>query len=132
MDSNDAKIIFARARPGRPDRRRMSVARSFRCGSLRAGTEVGEIGAGVQQSANATHVTHHLGVLDALRYVAYLPPVTEFRLFDNGEVLQALSLAENHEACHGAPLSAGASRRPSQNSVIACDGAEGGYDPFGG
>ena len=132
MGSNDAKIIFARARPGRPDRRRMSVARSFRCGSLRAGTEVGEIGAGVQQSANATHVTHHLGVLDALRYVAYLPPVTEFRLFDNGEVLQALSLAEDHEACHGATLFADASRRPSQNSVIARDGAGGRYDPFGG
>ncbi len=67
----------------------MSVARSFRCGSLRVGTELVEIGAGVQQSANATNVMHHLGVRDTLRDVAYLPPVTEFRLFDNGEVLQA-------------------------------------------
>ena len=110
----------------------MSVARSFRCGSLRAGTELGEIGAGVQQSANATYAMHHLGVLDTLRDVAYLPPVTEFRLFDNGEVLQVLSLAEDHEACHGATLSADASRRPSKNSVITRDGAEGRYDPFGG
>ncbi|MEC8165063.1 MAG: hypothetical protein VX079_10910, partial [Pseudomonadota bacterium] len=117
--------------PGRPDRRRMSIARSFRCGSLRAGTELGEISAGVPQSAYATHVMHHLGVLNALRDVAYLPPVTEFRLFDNGEELQALSLAEDHEACHGATLFADASRRPSQNSVVARDGAEGKYR-FGG
>jgi len=65
--------------------------------------ELGEIGAGIQQSANATHVMRHLGILEALRDVAFLPPVTEFRLFDSGEVLQALSLAENHEARHGAP-----------------------------
>ena len=82
----------------------MSVARSFRCGSLRAGTELGEIGAGVQQSANATYVMHHLGVLDTLRDVAYLPPVTEFRLFDNGEVLQALSLAERSRGLPRRPL----------------------------
>lgn len=64
---------------------------------------LGEIGAGIQQSANATHVMRHLGVLDRLRAVAFLPPVTEFRLFDSGEVLQALSLAATHEARHGAP-----------------------------
>lgn len=64
---------------------------------------LGEIGAGIQQSANAMHVMRHLGVLDALRAVAFLPPVTEFRLFDSGEVLQALALAATHEARHGAP-----------------------------
>ena len=45
----------------------------------------------------------HLGVLDALEETAFLPPVTEFRLFDNGEVLQALALAATHEDRHGAP-----------------------------
>jgi salicylate hydroxylase len=64
---------------------------------------LGEIGAGIQQSANAMHVMRHLGVLDALRAVAFLPPVTQFRLFDTGEVLQELSLAATHEARHGAP-----------------------------
>ncbi len=65
--------------------------------------ELGEIGAGIQQSANATHVMRHLGVLDALEGMAFLPPVTEFRLFDSGEVLQALALAATHRERHGAP-----------------------------
>ncbi len=65
--------------------------------------ELGEIGAGVQQSANATHVMRHLGILEELRAVAYQPPVTEFRIYNTGEVLQALSLAQNHEQRHGAP-----------------------------
>ncbi|MDE0255896.1 MAG: FAD-dependent monooxygenase, partial [Rhodospirillaceae bacterium] len=64
---------------------------------------LGEIGAGIQQSANATHVMRHLGVLDALEDMAFLPPVTEFRLFDSGEVLQALALAATHRERHGAP-----------------------------
>ncbi len=64
---------------------------------------LGEIGAGIQQSANAMHVMRHLGVEDKLRAVAFRPPVTEFRLYDTGEVLQALSLADAHEKRHGAP-----------------------------
>ncbi len=65
--------------------------------------ELGEVGAGIQQSANATHVLRHLGVLEALEERAFRPPVTEFRLFDSGEVLQALALAATHEERHGAP-----------------------------
>lgn len=64
---------------------------------------LGEIGAGIQQSANAMHVMRHLGVEDKLRAVAFRPPVTEFRLYDTGEVLQALNLAEAHEARFYAP-----------------------------
>ncbi len=64
---------------------------------------LGEVGAGIQQSANATHVLRHLGVLEALEERAFRPPVTEFRLFDSGEVLQALALAATHEERHGAP-----------------------------
>ena len=65
--------------------------------------ELGEVGAGIQQSANATHVLRRLGVLEALEERAFRPPVTEFRLFDSGEVLQALALAATHEERHGAP-----------------------------
>lgn len=64
---------------------------------------LGEIGAGIQQSANAMHVMRHLGVEDRLRAVAFKPPTTQFRIYNSGEVLQELSLAENHEARHGAP-----------------------------
>ena len=104
MGSNDAKIIFAWAGLGGLTAAGCLLLAAFDLEVYEQAPELGEIGAGVQQSANATHVMHHLGVLDALRDVAYLLPVTEFRLFDNGEVLQALSLAENHEAYHGAPL----------------------------
>jgi salicylate hydroxylase len=65
--------------------------------------ELGEIGAGIQQSANSMHVMEHLGLLEALKAVAFRPPVTEFRLYDTGEVLQSLKLAEAHEQRHGAP-----------------------------
>lgn len=64
---------------------------------------LGEIGAGIQQSANAMHVMRYLGVEDALRAVAFRPPTTQFRVYNSGEVLQELSLAANHEARHGAP-----------------------------
>ena len=66
-------------------------------------SEFGEIGAGIQQSANAMHVMRHLGVLDRLAALAFRPTVTQFRMYDTGEVLQELILAEVHEARHGAP-----------------------------
>ncbi|MBG06517.1 MAG: monooxygenase [Rhodospirillaceae bacterium] len=103
MGSNDAKIIIAGAGLGGLTAAGCLLLAGFDVEVYEQAPELGEIGAGVQQSANATHVMRHLGVLDALRDVAYLPPVTEFRLFDSGEVLQVLSLAENHEARHGAP-----------------------------
>lgn len=65
--------------------------------------ELGEIGAGIQQSANAMHVMRHLEILEAIEAVAFRPPVTQFRLFDSGEVLQELSLAAMHEERFGAP-----------------------------
>jgi len=65
--------------------------------------ELGEIGAGIQQSANAMHVMHHLGLGDQLMAVAFQPPVTQFRLFDSGKILQELALAEKHQERHGAP-----------------------------
>jgi len=64
---------------------------------------LGEVGAGIQQSANAMHVMRHLGVEDRLAAVAFRPPVTQFRLYNTGEVLQELALADIHEQRHGAP-----------------------------
>lgn len=64
---------------------------------------LGEVGAGIQQSANSTLVQRHIGVLDRIKTQAVAPPVTQFRIFDSGEVLQELDLAETHEERHGAP-----------------------------
>lgn len=65
--------------------------------------QLGEIGAGIQQSANSMHVMAHLGLLDRLAEVAFRPPVTQFRIYNTGEVLQELALAEMHEKRFGAP-----------------------------
>ncbi|HZD24700.1 MAG TPA: FAD-dependent monooxygenase, partial [Alphaproteobacteria bacterium] len=64
---------------------------------------LGEIGAGIQQSANSTHVMRHLGILDRLLAVAYRPPVTRYHVFNTGEVLREQPLAEIHEERYGGP-----------------------------
>ncbi len=65
--------------------------------------ELGEIGAGIQCSANAVKVLHHLGLADRLEEVSVKPKSFEFRLFDTGEVLHKVPLAETHERNHGVP-----------------------------
>jgi salicylate hydroxylase len=62
---------------------------------------LGEIGAGIQVSANAMHVMAHLGLQDQLLKVGVKPEAYVFRLHDTGEVIQRFSLSQ--EALHGAP-----------------------------
>jgi salicylate hydroxylase len=65
--------------------------------------KLGEIGAGIQISANAMHVLRDLGLESAIRAVGVHPAAYVFRLFDSGEEIQRFSLAEEHERIHGAP-----------------------------
>ena len=64
---------------------------------------LGEIGAGIQISANAMHVLRHLGVERAIVGVGVSPGAYVFRLHDTGEVIQRFSLSEEHLRLHGAP-----------------------------
>jgi salicylate hydroxylase len=64
---------------------------------------LGEIGAGIQISANAFHVMRHLELEDQLLKVGVQPGAYVFRLHDTGEVLQRFALSEDHERKHGAP-----------------------------
>jgi salicylate hydroxylase len=64
---------------------------------------LGEIGAGIQISANAMHVLRDLGLEAAIRAVGVHPAAYVFRLFDSGEEIQRFSLAQEHERIHGAP-----------------------------
>jgi salicylate hydroxylase len=64
---------------------------------------LGEIGAGVQVSANAVKVLYDLGLREALEAVAVRPRAFHFRRFDSGEVLHQIPLAEAHEQANGAP-----------------------------
>jgi salicylate hydroxylase len=65
--------------------------------------QLGEIGAGIQVSANAMHVLRDLGLEKAIRAVGVSPGAYVFRLHDTGEVIQRFSLSEEHESMHGAP-----------------------------
>jgi salicylate hydroxylase len=64
---------------------------------------LGEIGAGIQVSANAFHVMRHLGLAEELLRVGVRPGAYVFRLHDTGEELQRFALSEEHERQHGAP-----------------------------
>lgn len=65
--------------------------------------QLGEVGAGIQISANAMHVLADLGVKDRIMAVGVRPGAYVFRLHDTGEELQRFNLAEDHERMHGQP-----------------------------
>ena len=75
---------------------------------------LGEIGAGIQVSANAMHVMRHLGLQEKLLAIGVKPEAYVFRLHDTGEVIQRFSLSQEHErTLHGAPYTQASSRRPA-------------------
>ena len=65
--------------------------------------ELGEVGAGIQISANAMHVLNHIGVGPMLAKDAVRPEAYTFCMGDTGEVIQSFALSEAHEKAHGAP-----------------------------
>lgn len=64
---------------------------------------LGEVGAGIQISANAMHVLRDLGLGEAVTKVGVRPGAYVFRLHDTGEIIQQFSLSDEHEQLHGAP-----------------------------
>ncbi len=65
--------------------------------------KLGEIGAGIQLSANAMHVLNHIRIGEAVSAISVRPGAYVFRLFDTAEIIQEFSLAEEHLARHKAP-----------------------------
>ena len=65
--------------------------------------QLGEVGAGIQLSANAMKVLDRLGLRAALEPQAVRPLAFEFRRHDGGELLHRLPLGAAHEQRHGAP-----------------------------
>lgn len=65
--------------------------------------QVGEVGAGIQISANAMKVLDAIGLRAQLEPLAVRPLAFEFRRFDSGELLHRLPLGQAHEERHGAP-----------------------------
>jgi len=67
--------------------------------------ELGEIGAGIQLSANAVHVLNDLGLGAAIAELAVQPAAYVFRLHDSGEEIGRFALADEHRRRNGAPYS---------------------------
>ena len=65
--------------------------------------ELGEVGAGIQLSANAMHVLAHLGLGEVISAISVRPAAYVFRLHDTAEVIQEFSLSDEHERLHRAP-----------------------------
>ena len=64
--------------------------------------ELGEIGAGIQLSANATRVLDSLGLAERLADVAVTPTSFRFKLHDSGEMLYEIPLGDIHRQRFGA------------------------------
>ena len=65
--------------------------------------QLGEVGAGIQISANAMHVLRDLGLAEAVTKAGVRPGAYVFRLHDTGEIVQQFPLSDEHERLHGAP-----------------------------
>jgi len=63
---------------------------------------LGEVGAGIQMSANAVKVLQAVGVEPALEATGVKPKAFEFRRFNSGELLHRIPLGDAHLEKHGA------------------------------
>jgi 2-polyprenyl-6-methoxyphenol hydroxylase-like FAD-dependent oxidoreductase len=64
---------------------------------------LGEIGAGIQISPNASRLLHRLGLAEALERTGVRPVAVHQRRWDDGRTLQRAPLGEAVEAAFGAP-----------------------------
>ena len=79
------------------------LARGLRVMVFEQASLLGEVGAGVQTSANAVKVLDALGLRAELESTAVRPQAFEYRRFDSGELMHRIPLGEHHEAAFGAP-----------------------------
>ena len=64
---------------------------------------LGEVGAGIQLSANPMRVLRHLGLVEELEAAGVRPASYQFKMFDSGEVLQEIPLGDGYRERHGVP-----------------------------
>ena len=78
------------------------LQRGYRVRVFEQASALGEIGAGIQISANASRVLHYLGLEGPLADVAVTPVAFHYRLYNNGDVLHEIPLGATHERNYGA------------------------------
>lgn len=99
----NTKVIIAGAGIGGLTAAACLLKKGFKVQVLEQAPKLGEVGAGIQQSANAVKVLYHLGLRDALEKVAVKPNDYEFRRYDTAELMHKIPFAGAHEQTHGAP-----------------------------
>ena len=65
--------------------------------------KLGEVGAGIQLSANPMRVLRHLGLVAELEQAGVRPASYQFKMFDTGELLQEIPLGDGYVDRHGVP-----------------------------
>jgi salicylate hydroxylase len=97
------KVLIAGAGLGGLAAAACLMKKGFEVQIFEQASRLGEVGAGIQQSANSVKVLYELGLREALDAVGVKPREYEFRRFDSGELLQKIPFAQAHEREHGAP-----------------------------
>ena len=98
-----ANILIAGAGIGGLTAAACLLQRGFKVRVFEQAPALGEVGAGIQASANAVKVLDSLGLRPALDAVAVRPRAFEFRRFNTGELMHRIPLGDQHEQAHGAP-----------------------------
>lgn len=64
---------------------------------------LGEVGAGIQMSANPMRVLNYLGLAEEAARIGSCPVSYDFKLYDTGDILQRIPLGESYKERHGVP-----------------------------
>ena len=100
---NKGKVLIAGAGLGGLTAAACLLRKGFSVEIFEQAPQLGEIGAGIQQSANGVKVLYDLGLKAAIEAVAVKPIDYEFRRFDTGELMHKIPFAQAHERDHGTP-----------------------------
>jgi salicylate hydroxylase len=97
------KVLIAGAGLGGLSAAGCLIKRGFEVQVFEQAPQLGEVGAGIQQSANSIKVLYDLGLRDELEKVAVKPKAYEFRRYDTAGLLHAIPFEGTHERMHGTP-----------------------------
>ena len=101
--ANVTKILIAGAGLGGLTAASCLMKAGFDVEILEQAPQLGEIGAGIQLSANAMHVLNDLGLGGEIARLSVRPGAYVFRLHDTGEEISRFALADEHERLNKAP-----------------------------
>ena len=99
----DADVLIAGAGIGGLTAAACLLRAGFSVRVFEQAPELGEVGAGIQISANASRVLRHIGLEAELEEHGVRPASYRVSLFNTNETLNEFDLAESHEAQFGSP-----------------------------